>query len=145
MVAVLCSNNRKTLPSKWENAERWIFSPVSWDNGVRQSIVPPQRRPKSKSGPLGPLGTAYNSLCSPSMYIFDGGNIGNFLGGSPFSAGVISANGLEIHSRSHYGGFAVRAKPCMARSVSVHECSMVVSPHLCLLEVHVYPYSIIQD
>ncbi|GMI96730.1 hypothetical protein like AT1G45207 [Hibiscus trionum] len=126
---VSCCNNGKTLPSKWEDAERWILSPGSGDNGARQSIVPHQRRPKSKSGPLGPPGTAaYNSLCSPSMYIFDGSNTGNFLVGSPFSAGVISTNGLTIHSRSHYGGFAVRAEPCMARSVSVHGCYEVVSP-----------------
>ncbi|KAE8695821.1 hypothetical protein F3Y22_tig00110683pilonHSYRG00103 [Hibiscus syriacus] len=126
---VLCSNKGRTLPSKWEDAERWILSPGSGDNGVRQSIVPPQRRPKSKSGPLGPPGNAaYNSSCLPSMYIFDGGNTGNFLAGSPFSAGVISVNGLANHSRSHYGGFAVRTEPCMARSVSVHGCSEVVSP-----------------
>ncbi|KAK8513838.1 hypothetical protein V6N13_005024 [Hibiscus sabdariffa] len=84
VVAVLCSNNGKNLPS--------------------------------------------NCLCSPSMYIFDGGNTWNFLAGSPFSAGVISVNGLKIHSRNHYEGFSVRTEPCMARSVSVHGCSGGVSP-----------------
>ncbi|OMO74739.1 hypothetical protein COLO4_26522 [Corchorus olitorius] len=125
---VLPFNNGRTLPSKWEDAERWIFSPVSGDSGVRQSIVHPQRRPKSKSGPLGPPGIAYYSLYSPAVHMFDGGHPGNFMAGSPFSAGVISADGLAIHSRSHGGGFAIRTEPCMARSVSVHGCSEVANP-----------------
>ncbi|EOY14432.1 hypothetical protein QUC31_000044 [Theobroma cacao] len=125
---VLPFNNGRTLPSKWEDAERWIFSPVSGDGGVRQSIVPPQRKPKSKSGPLGPPGIAYYSLYSPAMHMFDGGHTGNFMAGSPFSAGVIAADGLAIHSSSHGGGFAARTEPCMARSVSVHGCSEVVTP-----------------
>ncbi|XP_022772882.1 uncharacterized protein LOC111315436 [Durio zibethinus] len=125
---VLPFNNGRTLPSKWEDAERWILSPVSGDGGVRQSAVPLHRRPKSKSGPLGPPGIAYYSLYSPTMHMFDGGHTGNFITGSPFSAGVIAADGLKIHSRSHGGGFAVRTEPCMARSVSVHGCSEVVDP-----------------
>ncbi|XWS24230.1 hypothetical protein CRYUN_Cryun28dG0083000 [Craigia yunnanensis] len=129
-VGVLPFNNGRTLPSKWEDAERWIFNPVSGDGGVRQSMVHPQRRPKSKSGPLGPPGIAYYSLYSPAMHMFDGGHAGNFMAGSPFSAGVIAAGGLPIHSRSHGGGFAVRTEPCMARSVSVHGCSEVVNPPL---------------
>ncbi|XP_052885700.1 uncharacterized protein LOC108483607 isoform X5 [Gossypium arboreum] len=126
VAGVLPCNNGRTLPSKWENAERWILSPG--DSGVKQSVMHPQRRPKSKSGPLGPPGAAYNSLYSPSMYILDGVNMGNFMAGSPFSAGIIPANGLVAHSRCHGGGFAVRTEPCMARSVSVHGCSEVVSP-----------------
>ncbi|XP_022775952.1 uncharacterized protein LOC111317705 isoform X2 [Durio zibethinus] len=125
---VLPFNNGRALPSKWDDAERWIFSPVSGDGGVRQSIVPPQRRPKSKSGPLGPPGITYDSLYSPAMHMFDGGHAGNFMAGSPFAAGVIAADGSAIHSRSHGGGFAVRTEPCMARSVSVHGCSDVVNP-----------------
>ncbi|XWS14711.1 hypothetical protein CRYUN_Cryun35bG0032200 [Craigia yunnanensis] len=125
---VLPFNNGRTLPLKWEDAERWIFSPVSGDDGVRQSIVLPQRKPKSKSGPLGPPGNAYYSLYSPAMHMFDGGHAVNFMASSPFSAGVIAADGLAIHSRSHGGGFAVRTEPCMARSVSVHGYSEVVNP-----------------
>ncbi|KAL4283585.1 hypothetical protein GQ457_16G014720 [Hibiscus cannabinus] len=71
-----------------------------------------------------------NCLCSPSMYIFYGGNTWNFLAGSPFSAGVISVNGLKILSRNHYEGFSVRTEPCMARSVSVHGCSGGVNENL---------------
>ncbi|KAE8665211.1 hypothetical protein F3Y22_tig00112647pilonHSYRG00052 [Hibiscus syriacus] len=124
--AALPFNNGRTLPSKWEDAERWIFSPVSGDCGVKQSIAPPLRRPISKSGPLGRPGIAYYSLYSPEMHMLDGGHIGNFMAGSPFSAGVVAADGLSIHSRNHGGGFAVRTEPCMARSVSVHGCSEVV-------------------
>ncbi|KAE8711462.1 60S ribosomal protein L10a [Hibiscus syriacus] len=59
---VLPLNNGKTLPLKWEDAERWIFSPVSGDACVRKSNLHLQRRPKSKSGPLGSPGIAYHSL-----------------------------------------------------------------------------------
>ncbi|KAK5831849.1 hypothetical protein F383_04792 [Gossypium arboreum] len=125
---LLAFNNGRTLPSKWEDAERWIFSPVSGDAGSKQSIVHPQRRPKSKSGPLGPPGIAYYSLYSPALQMFDGGHMGNFMAGSPFSAGVIAADGLTVHSRSHGGGFAVQTEPCMGRSVSVHGCSEAANP-----------------
>ncbi|MBA0808159.1 hypothetical protein Gohar_023917, partial [Gossypium harknessii] len=125
---LLAFNNGRTLPSKWEDAERWIFSPVSGDAGSKQSIVHPQRRPKSKSGPLGPPGIACYSLYSPALQMFDGGHMGNFMAGSPFSAGVIAADGLTVHSRSHGGGFAVQTEPCMGRSVSVHGCSEAANP-----------------
>ncbi|XP_039052611.1 uncharacterized protein LOC120194358 isoform X2 [Hibiscus syriacus] len=127
---LLAFNNGRTLPSKWEDAERWIFSPVSGENGARQSIVAPQRRPKSKSGPLGPPGIAYYSLYSPALQMFDGGHMGNFMGGSPFCAGVIAADDLTTHSRNHGGEFTARTEPCMARSVSMHGCSEVASPPL---------------
>ncbi|XP_059453755.1 uncharacterized protein LOC132184222 isoform X2 [Corylus avellana] len=114
------NNGRSTLPSKWEDAERWIFSPVSGDGGARPSVQQPQRRPKSKSGPLGQPGIAYYSLYSPAMPMFDVGNVGNFVAHSPFSAGVIAADGLAMRCSGNGGGFAGRTEPCMARSVSVH-------------------------
>ena len=120
-------NSGKTLPSKWEDAERWIFSPVSGDSTMRSSYQQPQRKPKSKSGPLGPPGIAYYSLYSPAVPMFDGGNVGNFMASSPFSAGVIDADGLAIRSSGHGGAFPARAEPCMARSVSVHGCSEMLS------------------
>ncbi|GLT93505.1 hypothetical protein SLE2022_112950 [Rubroshorea leprosula] len=129
--AFLPLNNGKTLPSKWEDAERWIFSPVSGDGCGSQSTAPAQRRPKSKSGPLGPPGVAYYSLYSPVVPVLEGGNAQNFLAGSPLSAGVITADSLAIHSGSHGGGFAV-TEPCMARSVSIHGCSEMLNPS-CLL------------
>ncbi|KAL4312691.1 hypothetical protein GQ457_01G010140 [Hibiscus cannabinus] len=130
VAGVLPFNNGKNLPSKWEDAERWIFSPVSGDAGVRQPNLHPQRRPKSKSGPLGPPGIAYHSLYSPPTHMFDGGHTGNFMPVSPFSARVIAASGLTIHSRSRAGEFSIQTEPCMARSVSVHGCSRVVKPPL---------------
>ncbi|KAJ6685890.1 hypothetical protein OIU79_015825 [Salix purpurea] len=115
------NNNGRALPSKWEDAERWIVSPVSGDGVVRSSIQPAQRRPKSKSGPLGPPGIAYYSLYSPAMQVFDGRNMGNFIAGSPFSAGVIAADGLAVKSNGSHGvAFPMRKEPCMARSVSLH-------------------------
>ncbi|XP_022144275.1 uncharacterized protein LOC111013997 isoform X2 [Momordica charantia] len=121
--ALLTLNSGRTLPSKWEDAERWIFSPVSGDGVVRNSIPLPQRRPKSKSGPLGPPGIAYYSLYSPAVPAYEGGTFGNFITASPFSAGVISTNGLAVHSGGHEGGFHGQTEPSMARSVSVHGCS----------------------
>ncbi|XP_039049813.1 uncharacterized protein LOC120190844 isoform X2 [Hibiscus syriacus] len=127
---LLAFNNGRTLPSKWEDAERWICSPVSGGTGGRQSIVAPQRRPKSKSGPLGPPGIAYYSLYSPALQMFDGGHMGNFMAGSPFSAGVIAADGLTTHSRNHGGEFSARTESCMARSVSMHGCTEIANPPL---------------
>ncbi|GMI91153.1 hypothetical protein like AT1G45207 [Hibiscus trionum] len=124
---LLAFNNGRTLPSKWEDAERWICSPVSGETGARQSIVAPQRKPKSKSGPLGPPGMAYYSMYSPALQMFDGRHMGNFMAGSPFSAGAIAADGLTTDSRNHGEEFAVRTEPCMARSVSVHGCSEVAN------------------
>ncbi|EPS68561.1 remorin-like protein, partial [Genlisea aurea] len=76
----------KALPSKWEDAERWIFSPVSGsDSLIRNSF---QRRPKSKSGPLGPPGSTLNQMFSPAVHIFENvDNCGKVLAAdSPFSA-----------------------------------------------------------
>ncbi|KAM2913815.1 hypothetical protein COP2_044422 [Malus domestica] len=124
--AMLPFNNGRTLPSKWEDAERWILSPVQGDGLVRPSNQQTQRRPKSKSGPLGAPGVAYYSLYSPAMPMFDGTNVSNFMAASPFSAGVISADGLGFQSGAQNGGFTTRAEACIARSVSVHGCSEVL-------------------
>ncbi|GAU39917.1 hypothetical protein TSUD_05090 [Trifolium subterraneum] len=118
----LCLSNGRTLPSKWEDAERWILSPVSGDGAGRASVPQPLRRPKSKSGPLGPPGVAYYSLYSPAGHFFDGGS---FMTASPFSAAVnASADGFTNSSGGNGGGaLPTRTDPCMARSVSVHGCS----------------------
>ncbi|KMS95957.1 hypothetical protein BVRB_003200 isoform A [Beta vulgaris subsp. vulgaris] len=84
--ALMPFSSGRTLPSKWEDAERWISSPVSLGNistnsnycyyggasagdGARTGyqIARSQRRAKSKSGPLGPVGpefygSGYNSF-----------------------------------------------------------------------------------
>ncbi|KAH0455649.1 hypothetical protein IEQ34_015681 [Dendrobium chrysotoxum] len=86
-------NNGRTMPSKWEDAERWICSPVSGDGSKRPVVLPPyHRRPKSKSGPLGApvlaCGSSY-ALASPQIPCFDNGRVVNFAGSSPFLAGVL--------------------------------------------------------
>ncbi|OVA15827.1 Remorin [Macleaya cordata] len=123
--ALLPFNNGRTLPSKWEDAEKWIFSPVSGDGVSRTSAQQPQRRPKSKSGPLGPPGLAYYSMYSPAIPMFDGRSNGNFMAGSPFSAGALVADGLP--DRGHFGGgagggesYPEHMEPCIVRSASVH-------------------------
>ncbi|GFY86855.1 remorin family protein [Actinidia rufa] len=131
--ALLPFNNGRTLPSKWEDAEKWIFSPVSADGAVKPPFQPQQRRPKSKSGPLGPPGIAYYSLHSPVLPMLEGGNVGNLDTVSPFSAGVIAADGFSIRSGVSSGGagiFSTRIEPCMARSVSVHGFSGLLSQSL---------------
>ncbi|KAL2457430.1 Remorin family protein [Forsythia ovata] len=119
-------NSGRTLPSKWEDAERWIFSPMTGDGAVKPSVQQPQRRPKSKSGPLGPPGVAYYQLFSPAAPTNEGGNAGKLVANSPFSAGVMAADGLSIQ----YGGsrnFPIGTEPCMARSISIHGCSEMLS------------------
>ncbi|XP_059636578.1 uncharacterized protein LOC132278728 isoform X2 [Cornus florida] len=128
--ALLPFNSGRTLPSKWEDAERWIFSPVAADGPVRPSFTQPQRRPKSKSGPLGPPGMAYYSLYSPAVPMLEGGNIRSLMARSPFSAGVMATEGLSIRcggSRGAGGSFPAHMEPCMARSVSVHGCSELLN------------------
>ncbi|KAL3505164.1 hypothetical protein ACH5RR_035005 [Cinchona calisaya] len=122
--ALMPCNTRRTLPSKWEDAERWIFSPVLVDGPVRHAVQQPQRRPKSKSGPLGPPGVAYHSMYSPAVPMFEGVNAGNQIEDSPFSAGVMVADGLSLRCG---GNFPASVEPCIARSVSVHGCSELIS------------------
>ncbi|KAH9616773.1 hypothetical protein KSS87_020815 [Heliosperma pusillum] len=128
------NNNGRVLPSKWEDAERWIFSPVAGDVGgggsgrpsscQQQQVV---RRPKSKSGPLGAPGLAYYSMYSPAMPMYDGGNMGGRMDESPFSAGVMMAEGWSFRADDGGGrGFGNSVEPCIARSVSVHGCTDLV-------------------
>ncbi|XP_019156483.1 PREDICTED: uncharacterized protein LOC109153143 isoform X2 [Ipomoea nil] len=115
-------NTGRALPFKWVDAERWIFSPVSRDGAIRTSLQQPQMRPKSKSGPLGPPGSA---LYSPIVPVSKGGNDFYLQASSPFSTRVMSADGLSVQ----YGGHEIRGKLaaccdlCMTRSISVHGSS----------------------
>nr|GMD96333.1 Remorin, C-terminal protein [Ipomoea batatas] len=117
-------NNGRALPFKWVDAERWIFSPVSRDGDIRTSLQQPQMRPKSKSGPLGPPGSA---LYSPIVPVSKGGNDFDLQASSPFSTRVMSADGLSVQ----YGGHEIRGKLaaccdlCMTRSISVHGSSEI--------------------
>ncbi|KAL1557030.1 hypothetical protein AAHA92_12571 [Salvia divinorum] len=120
--ALLPFNNGRTFPSKWEDAERWIVSPVSGDGATRTSQQQAQRRPKSKSGPLGHPGVAYHQM-------LEGSRSEKLTMNSPFSAGEMAADGLSIR----YGGcegtwnFLNGTEPCMARSISMHGCSEMIS------------------
>ncbi|KAL6521913.1 hypothetical protein OROMI_031790 [Orobanche minor] len=123
----------RTLPSKWEDAERWIFSPMSGDGGCLRtsSIQQAQRRPKSKSGPLGPPGVAYYQMFSPAGPMFEGGGHNRkLIVNSPFSAGVVTTDGLSVGYgglEGDSGNFDMSTEPCMARSVSIHGCSEMLS------------------
>ncbi|KAJ1419130.1 hypothetical protein SESBI_15401 [Sesbania bispinosa] len=56
-------NSERTIPSKWDDAERWICSPVSgYANNKSCYAQQHQRRPKSKSGPIVPPGTAITPI-----------------------------------------------------------------------------------
>ncbi|XP_019174475.1 PREDICTED: uncharacterized protein LOC109170013 [Ipomoea nil] len=118
-------NNGRNLPSKWEDAERWIFSPVSGDGATKTSLQQPQKQRKSKSGPLGPPGAAYYSLYSPAVPVSRGKSIAN----SPFSTRVMKTDGLSIHDGGHdaNGNYVACSEPCMARSISIHGCSELLS------------------
>ncbi|KAD4888657.1 hypothetical protein E3N88_20730 [Mikania micrantha] len=126
-------NSGKTLPSKWEDAERWICSPFAGDDAFRPLGKQPQRRPKAKSGPLGHPGSAYNSTYSPAVHMFDGQHVGSLLTGFPFSSRVNTSDGLSIQYHDQQGNsenFPSLNEPCMARSVSVHGCSESLSQSL---------------
>eukprot|EP00268_Persea_americana_P045075 TRINITY_DN4575_c0_g1_i5.p1 TRINITY_DN4575_c0_g1~~TRINITY_DN4575_c0_g1_i5.p1 ORF type:complete len:547 (-),score=124.10 TRINITY_DN4575_c0_g1_i5:608-2248(-) len=116
--ALLPSNNGRNLPSKWEDAEKWIFSPVEGGGVNRPPLIPPQyRRPLSKSGPLGGLGASNYS--SP---VFDGEKVGNFTGSSLFSAGVLVPDSLSGQVFGGGGGNCpvLTEHYCIMRSASVN-------------------------
>ncbi|KAH7845532.1 hypothetical protein Vadar_003246 [Vaccinium darrowii] len=96
-------NSGRTLPSKWDDAERWITSPVSGLGVSRPLPQQPQRRPKSKSGPLGGPGVDSFSNYSPAPPVLQGGSVRDFMVGSPFTTGVLVPDGISIQ----YGGHNV--------------------------------------
>ncbi|XP_042755607.1 uncharacterized protein LOC111876180 isoform X2 [Lactuca sativa] len=108
-------NNGRTLPSKWEDAERWIISPVA----LKPSVQQPQRRPKSKSGPLGPPGSTCYSMYSPAISSFERENARNFVNESPLPNRVNANNNSLIQYQDG-----------LERSVSVHGCSQVSNQSL---------------
>uniref|UniRef100_A0A1J3K0H2 Remorin C-terminal domain-containing protein n=1 Tax=Noccaea caerulescens TaxID=107243 RepID=A0A1J3K0H2_NOCCA len=114
----------RTVPSKWEDAERWILSPLAREGAPRTSFTAShERRPKSKSGPLGPPGVAYYTLYSPVVPMVHGENL---TASSPFSAGALPENGCSRGSGA--AAFPQRTDHCMARSVSIHGCSETLAP-----------------
>lgn len=96
--ALMPFNSGRTLPSKWDDAERWITSPISGFGVSKTMLAQTQRRPKSKSGPLGAPGVGCFSNYSPAMPVLQGGaSVRDFIVGSPFTTGVIVPDGLSIH------------------------------------------------
>lgn len=84
---------RNILPSKWEDAEKWILSPVSVDGhgnvGAKNPTFPPyRRRPKSRSGPLGsPARIKLNAVSKSSSPL-----ISNSVENSPLITGIFMAD-----------------------------------------------------
>ncbi|KAI8535135.1 hypothetical protein RHMOL_Rhmol10G0152000 [Rhododendron molle] len=101
--ALMPFNSGRTLPSKWDDAERWITSPVSGLGVSRPLPQQPQRRPKSKSGPIGGPGVDSFSNYSPAPQLLQGGSVRDFMAGSPFTTGVLVPDGMSIQ----YGGHNV--------------------------------------
>lgn len=103
-------NSGRTLPSKWDEAERWICSPLSGyvsSTGSSSKVIhghqaqQPQRRPKSKSGPIvaPPNGiAAYYTNSSPLIQGLALG-VKSLVPPSPFSTGVLAPDSLSLH---HY-------------------------------------------
>ncbi|XP_015066047.1 uncharacterized protein LOC107011175 [Solanum pennellii] len=111
--ALMPFNSGRTVPSKWDDAERWITSPVSSYGLSRTPNAQTYRGPKSKSGPLGPPGLMYLPNYSPSVPVLESGGISNFIANSPFTTGVLVPDGVSIHYGA--GGYAQNA---MARATS---------------------------
>ncbi|KAK4416193.1 hypothetical protein Salat_2444800 [Sesamum alatum] len=128
--ALMPFNSGRALPSKWDDAERWITSPVSvYGGGFRTSVAQPQRRPKSKSGPLGPTGLVYLPNYSPTGPVHEGGNVRNFMANSPLTTGVLLPDRLSVH---YEAGVAAKSDSLYAeqnikRSTSVPGLSDLVS------------------
>lgn len=99
----------RALPSKWDDAERWITSPLS----IMQ--------PEFHSGPLGATGPVNVSDYSPKVPVHKGGGVRNFVSGSPLMTGVLMPKGLsvgygdDIALKSNY----VYPSNSMARSTSM--------------------------
>ncbi|XP_020873202.1 uncharacterized protein LOC9303040 isoform X2 [Arabidopsis lyrata subsp. lyrata] len=113
----------RAIPSKWEDAERWICSPVATypqvvcKNSSVSSQFSEQRRQKSKSGPIvpptlpHPQPTSSSSAIgcyhySPRMMMrsMEAPPKGLMVAGSPFSTGVLEADRVFRGSVGGGGG-----------------------------------------
>lgn len=116
--ALMPFNSGRALPSKWDDAERWITSPVSGYGTPKTSNVQLQKQPKSKSGPLENPGVMYMPNFSPSVPVHKGESRSNFIANSPFTTGVLVPDGLSIHYGAGSGTIssAFYAENSMARA-----------------------------
>ncbi|KHN41517.1 hypothetical protein glysoja_047863 [Glycine soja] len=94
----------RTMPSKWDEAERWICSPVSAYAESRSSHSQLQRRPKSISGPIVPPGVAAFYSNSPVLPLRQGLVVRNLVVGSPFSTGVLAPVAVSVHHFDAHDG-----------------------------------------
>ncbi|XP_076896610.1 uncharacterized protein LOC143549634 [Bidens hawaiensis] len=126
-------NNGKPLPSKWDDAERWITSPVSGSRVCSTLEPETQRRPKSKSGPLGPApDDGYFSSYSPGFGLVEGGSTNNMFAGSPVvTTGVLVPSGYSFGgSDAHSVNANIKCKRASSELLiesSSHPDSQVVS------------------
>lgn len=105
--ALIPFSSGRALPSKWDDADRWITSPLSGNAAFRTPLVKPQRHHKSKSGPLGAPGIAYVPDYSPSVPAFERGKSRSFMAASPLTTGVLVPEGISLH---YGGGIGVHGK-----------------------------------
>lgn len=113
-VAALTPFYGRTLPSKWEDAERWISSPIM-GNGYSRSLQSHlQRRPKSKSGPIGSPGVSNYSNYSPAIPTPENRGFATSKLGSALSTGVLVPDGVALC----YGGSSIE------RGQSYPECAI---------------------
>ncbi|KAL2551990.1 Remorin family protein [Forsythia ovata] len=106
----------RALPSKWDDAERWITSPLSGYGACRTSI-----KPESNSGPLGTSGLENLPDYSPTVPVLKGRGVRNLMASSPLMTGVLVPNGLSF---GYDDGIAlnmnsVYSSNSMARSTSM--------------------------
>ncbi|KAF8054292.1 hypothetical protein N665_1332s0004 [Sinapis alba] len=103
----------RTIPSKWEDAERWICSPAVTNPPGVSSHFSQQRRQKSKSGPIVPPPTMPTHPRMMMMRAVEApqGNLktGLTVVGSPFSTGVLKA---ERVFRGNVGGGHGHSQSC---------------------------------
>ncbi|GAU26024.1 hypothetical protein TSUD_224850 [Trifolium subterraneum] len=97
-------NSGRTIPSKWDDAERWICSPVSASGYVQQH----QRKVKSKSGPIMPQGTTYYSDFSPTIPLRNSLVVKNLMMSSPFTTGVLAPDVSLQHYYAHDNSYGPR-------------------------------------
>lgn len=105
--ALIPFSSGRALPSKWDDADRWITSPLSGNAALRAPLVQPQRHHKSKSGPFGDPGVACFSDYSPSVPAFERGKSRSFMAASPLTTGVLAPEGISLH---YGGGIGVHGK-----------------------------------
>ncbi|GAB4848981.1 hypothetical protein Ancab_003794 [Ancistrocladus abbreviatus] len=95
--ALMPFSSGRALPSKWDDAERWISSPVLGNGISRIPLVQSQRPAKSKSGPLGPSGLAFCGSNSPVLPAVNDASVRNSVTvDSPVSARELPADRFSI-------------------------------------------------